>query len=142
MRRRSYRGDSDIDLLRAFNAKAFAETAGGGYVHPGDIPHRLFNGNKWFDPGEVLAIWEDDERVAAWVLVGPRHHDFDAQVRPDLRGTEFEREVLRYAENRTLDLMRRHGIDGDRIRCAAYRCDTTRVELLTELGWVLDGAPP
>jgi len=47
-------GDSDVALLQAFNATAIAETAGCGYVHPGDIPHRLFNGNKLFDPSEVL----------------------------------------------------------------------------------------
>jgi GNAT superfamily N-acetyltransferase len=142
MKRRCYHGDSDIELLQAFNATAIAQSAGCGYVHPGDIPHRLFNGNKLFDPVEVLTIWEDEDRVAAWVLVGPRHRSYDAQVRPDLRGTRFEREVLAYAENRTLDLMRRHRIEGDRIYGTAHRCDTTRVELLTELGWVRDGKPP
>jgi mycothiol synthase len=142
MKRRSYQGDSDIGLLQAFNAAAIAETAGCGYVHPGDIPHRLFNGNKLYDPGEVLTIWEDDAGVAAWVLVGPRHRGYAAQVRLDLRGTGFEREVLGYAENRTLHLMRRHRIEGDRIHGEAYRCDATRVELLTELGWVPDGEPP
>jgi ribosomal protein S18 acetylase RimI-like enzyme len=95
-----------------------------------------------FNPVEVLTIWEDEDRVAAWVLVGPRHRSYDAQVRPDLRGTRFEREVLGYAENSTLDLMRRHRIEGDRIYGTAHRCDTTRVELLTELGWVRNGKPP
>lgn len=142
MKRRRYHGDSDVELLQAFNATAIAQSAGCGYVHPGDIPHRLFNGNKLFDPGEVLTIWEDEVGVAAWVLVGPRHQGFDAQVRSDLRGTQFERPVLDYAENRTLVLMRRHGIEGDRIFSEAHRCDTTRIELLTELGWVPDGKLP
>ena len=142
MQRRCYHGDSDVELLQAFNATAIAQSAGCGYVHPGDIPHRLFNGNKLFDPAEVLTIWEDDDGVAAWVMVGPRRREYDAQVRPDLRGTNFEREVLMYAENRTLDLIRRHRIEGDRIYGDAYRCDTTRVELLTEMGWVRDGKPP
>jgi ribosomal protein S18 acetylase RimI-like enzyme len=142
MKRRCYQGDSDVALLQAFNAVAIAQSAGCGYVHPGDIPHRLFNGNKLYDPAEVLTIWEDKEGVAAWVLVGLRHNIYDAQVRPDLRGTRFEREVLVYAEQRTSVLMHRHGIEGDRIYSDAYRCDTTRVELLTELGWVGDGEPP
>ena len=73
MKRRCYHGDSDVELLQAFNAAAIAQSAGCGYLHPGDIPHRLFNGNKLFDPVEVLAIWEDKDRVAAWVLVGPHH---------------------------------------------------------------------
>ena len=142
MKRRCYHEDSDVELLQAFNATAIAQSAGCGYVHPGDIPHRLFNGNKLFDPVEVLTIWEDEDGVAAWVMVGLRDQSYDAQVRPDLRGTNFEREVLGYAENRTLVLMLRHSIEGDRIYSEAHRCDTTRVELLTELAWVRDGEPP
>jgi GNAT superfamily N-acetyltransferase len=142
MKRRCYQGDSDVALLQTFNARAIAQSAGCGYVHPGDIPHRLFSGNKLYDPAEVLTIWEDEDGVTAWVLVGPRHKSYDAQVRPDLRGTRFERQVLEYAEKRTIDLMCRHGIEGDRIYSDAYRCDTTRVELLTELGWESDGEPP
>jgi ribosomal protein S18 acetylase RimI-like enzyme len=142
MNRRHYQGDSDIVLLQAFNATAIAQSAGCGYVHPGDIPHRLFNGNKLFDPGEVLTIWEDEDGVAAYALVGLRHRGFDAQVRSDLRGLRFERQVLEYAEKRTLVLMRRHSIEGDRILSDAHRCDTTRVELLTELGWERVSEPP
>lgn len=142
MKRRSYRSDADVGLLQAFNAKAIAQTAGCGYVHPGDIPHRLFNGNKLFDPREVLTIWEAEDEVVAWVLVGPQHRSYDAQVRPDMRGTRFEREVLEYAENRTLELMHLHKIEADRIYDTAYRCDTTRTRLLTELGWESDSKPP
>ena len=138
MKRRSYQRDSDIELLQAFTAAAIAETDGFGYEHPGDIPHRLFNGNRLFDPGEVMTIWEDGDGVAAFVLAGPRHRSFDARVRPELRGGDFECEVYEYAEMRTLDLMRAHGIEGDRIGCAAYRGDTDLEELLTELGWTLE----
>lgn len=142
MKRRSYRGASDLALLQAFNSAAIAATAGCGYVHPGDIPHRLYNGNKLFDPAEVLTVWETEGRVAAWVLVGPRHRSFDAQVRPDLRGTALEHDVLVYAEHRTVELMDQHAIEGDHLDAEAHRCDTTRAGLLTELGWVPDGEPP
>ena len=37
--------------------------------------------------------------------------------------------------------MRRHNIEGDRLHGDAYRCDTTRTELLTELGWECSGRP-
>ena len=142
MRRRSYEGASDLALLQAFTAAATATTGGCGYVHPGDVPHRLFNGNKWFDPAEVMTIWEDDLGVAAWVLASPRFRGYDAQVRPDLRGGAFEREVLEYADARTAELMRRHGIESDEMLADAFRCDLMRIELLTSLGWVPDGDPP
>ncbi|MFC2078629.1 GNAT family N-acetyltransferase [Candidatus Bipolaricaulota bacterium] len=142
MKHRPYQDDSDVELLQAFNAAAIAETDHCGYLHPGDIPHHIFSGNKLYDPSEILRIWEDEQGVAAWVLVGPRHRSYDAQVRPDLRGGDFEREVLKFADERTLELMRHHKIEGDRLLGDAFRCDTARSKLLTELGWTPDDAPP
>ena len=135
MNRRTYQRDSDLKLLQSFNSEAIAATEGCGYIHPGDIPHRLFNGNKLFDPCEVMTIWEDGKGVAAWLLVGPRHRSYDAQVRPDLRGDDFEREVLEYADNLTVELMRQHNVEGAQLYGVVYRCDTTRARLLTKLGW-------
>jgi len=142
MKQRPYRGHSDVELLRAFNAAAIAATDHCGYLHPGDIPHHVFSGNKQYDPSEVLRIWEDARGVAAWVLVGPRHKGYDAQVRPDLRGGAFEREVLQFADRRTSELMRLHGIEGELLMGDAFRCDRARSALLTELGWIHEEAPP
>jgi hypothetical protein len=72
-------------LLQDFNAAAIALTDHCGYLHPGDIPHHLSSGNRYYDPAEVMTIWDDDQGVAAWLLVGPRHKSYDAQVCPDLR---------------------------------------------------------
>jgi len=142
MQARSYQGAADIALLQNFNAAAFAQTDGCGYLHPGDIPHRLFNGNKYYDPAAVLTIWEDTDGVAAWVLVAPRSRSFDAQVWPAHRGGEFERLVLQSAEKRTCELMQQHAITGDDLFSEAYQCDSARVALLQELGWVKEDEPP
>ena len=142
MLRRTYAGEADVARLQEFNAAAIAVTDHCGYLHPGDIPHHLFNGNRFYDPAEVLTIWEDDRGVAAWLLVGPRHKSYDAQVRPDLRGAALEREVLEYADRRTVDLMRRHGVEGDCIHADAFRGDTARIELLLALGWEADNKMP
>lgn len=139
---RRYRDARDVALLQDFNAAAIAATHGCGFIHPGDIPHRLFNGNKLYDPAEVLTIWEDPSGIAGWVMASPRHRGFDAQVRPDLRAGAFEKETLEYAENEVRTLMRRHGIDGEQLDGDAYRCDTTRAALLTKLGWTSDVDPP
>jgi ribosomal protein S18 acetylase RimI-like enzyme len=135
MNRRTYLNEADLLLLQEFNAAAIALTDHCGYLHPGDIPHHLFNGNKHYDPAEVMTIWEDDQGVAAWLLVGPRHKSYDAQVRPDLRGGELERTILEYADERTVELMRRDEIDGDCIYADAFRGDSARIELLLALGW-------
>lgn len=142
MIRRTYTGEADLKLLQDFNAAAIAVTDHCGYLHPGDISHHLFNGNKYYDPTEVMTIWEDDQGVAAWLLVGPRHKSYDAQVRPDLRGNDFEREVLEYADDRTVELMRRHDITGDCIYGDVFRGDAARVELLAALGWESDKELP
>ncbi|MCP4421024.1 MAG: GNAT family N-acetyltransferase [Chloroflexi bacterium] len=89
-----------------------------------------------------MTIWEDDQGVAAWLLVGPRHKSYDAQVRPDLRGGEFEREVLEYADDRTVELMCLHDIAGDCIYADAFRGDAARAELLVALGWEADSELP
>ncbi|MCP4285179.1 MAG: GNAT family N-acetyltransferase, partial [Gammaproteobacteria bacterium] len=142
MIKRTYTGEADLKLLQDFNAVAIAATNHCGYLHPGDIPHHLFSGNKYYDPAEVMTIWEDDQGVAAWLLVGPRHKSYDAQVRPDLRGNDFERGVLEYADDRTVELMQRHNITGDCIYADAFRGDTPRVELLAALGWESDDKLP
>ena len=89
-----------------------------------------------------MTIWEDDQGVAAWLLVGPGHKSYDAQMRPDLRGNDLEREVLEYADDRTVELMRRHDVAGDCIYGDAFRGDTARVQLLAALGWKADDELP
>jgi ribosomal protein S18 acetylase RimI-like enzyme len=76
--------------------------------------------------------------VAAWVIAAPRYKSFDAQVRPDLRGAAFEREILQYAEARILELMRKYEIDSEYISADAFQCDRARSSLLTDLGWELE----
>ena len=142
MKRRAYTGAADLQRLQAFNAAAIAVTDHCGYLHPGDIPHHIYNGNRGYDPTELLAIWEDDQGVAAWVLANLRHKGFDAQVRPDLRGDTFEREVLAYAWERTGDLMRRHAVAGGFLHVEGFRGDNARVRVLTALGWEVESGPP
>jgi ribosomal protein S18 acetylase RimI-like enzyme len=63
-------------------------------------------------------------------------------VRPDLRGGDFEREVLDHADSRQIEVMAEHGIETDRMFGEADRCEPARAELLVERGWVPDGDPP
>ena len=142
MKKRSYVGEADLKLLQDFNAKAIAETDHCGYLHPGDIPHHIYNGNKYYDPAEVLTIWEDDRGLAAWLLVNVRFKGFDAQVRPDLRGGDLEREMLELAYERTSELVRQYGIECEYIHADAFRGDTARIRLLDELGWKLEDELP
>ena len=142
MKRRTYTGEADLKLLQGFNAAAIAVTDHCGYLHPGDIPHHIYNGNKHYDPVELMTLWEDDQGLAAWLLADPSHKSFDAQIRPDLRGDDLEREVLELAYDRTAELMHKHNIESDYMFADAFRGDTTRIELLSSLGWESDGELP
>jgi mycothiol synthase len=147
MNKRKSTGEADLALLQAFNAAAIATTDHCGYLHPGDIPHHIYSGNKHYDPAELMTIWEDAQGVAAWVLANPSFKCFDAQVRPDLRGpvsrgSDLEREVLELAYERTVNMMKRHNIDSNFIYADAFQGDTARAELLTALGWEPDNETP
>jgi mycothiol synthase len=142
MKKRTYTGEADLKLLQGFNASAIAVTDHCGYLHPGDIPHHIYNGNKHYDPIELMTIWEDDQGMAAWLLVNPNHKSFDAQVRPDLRGCDFAREILELAYESTVKLMQLHNISSDWIYTDAFQGDTARAELLTALGWEPDNELP
>ena len=142
MEKRRYSGETDLKLLQDFNAKAISITNHCGYLHPGDIPHHIYNGNRYFDPAELMTIWEDEHGVAAWLLANPRFKGFDTQVRPDLRGGDLEREVLEMAYERTVELINRFEIECDHIYADAFRGDTARIQLLEELGWLPDGELP
>ena len=98
MRRRSYEGEADVARLQRFNAESIAATGGCGFLHPGDIAHHLFNGNKHFDPADLTTIWEDESGVAAWVLAQPTYRAYDIQVRHDLRGGPLHLPVPRGAQ--------------------------------------------
>jgi len=142
MKKRAYTGEADLKLLQDFNAAAIAVTDHCGYLHPGDIPHHIYNGNKHYDPVELMTIWEDTQGVAAWLLVNPSFKCFDAQVRPDLRGHDLEREVLELAYDHTAQRMRQDNIDSEWVYADAFQGDSARSDLLKTLGWEPDNEDP
>ena len=76
------------------------------------------------------------------MLTNPMFRGYDIQVRHDLRGGAFEREVLEFADARIVEAMRANGIESDVIVGDAFRCDLARVALLNEMGWMQDESPP
>ena len=142
MKKRAYTGGADLKILQDFNAAAIAVSNHCGYLHPGDIAHHIYNGNKYYDPADLMTIWEDAHGVAAWLLVNVRFKGFDAQVRPDLRGGDLEREVLELAYVRTVELIRQNEVECDHIYADAFQGDTARIQLLEVLGWERAGELP
>ena len=139
--RRPYRNADDLARLQAFNAAAIRDTGGLGYLHPGDIPHHLFSGNRQFDPADVLSLWESDGQIAAWALAAPAFSGADVQVRPDLRRS-LEAEVQDWADTEIRRLQTVHGIERDFLEADVWKGDDFRADLLRSAGYEPDGEPP
>lgn len=138
MRRRAFRGAEDLARLQQFTAECIREYGRTGLLHPGDIPHHIYNGLRREDPRELVHIWEGDAgEVAAWTLLHPSAAGFDPQVAPVIRETHpgLEREVLQWSEQALLEIMAARNMDNVPIKTAADEDDRTRVELLENMGW-------
>jgi mycothiol synthase len=80
---RPYRGAGDLAAMQHLNMAAVAEAGDLGYLHPGDIAHRLYNGLRRFDLADVVRLWDDDGGLAAWATLWPHLGGFDVQARLD-----------------------------------------------------------
>jgi ribosomal protein S18 acetylase RimI-like enzyme len=138
MRRRAYRGPEDIDLLQDFTARQTARHGRVGLVHPGDIPHRIFNGLRREDPRELIHLWERGGDVMAWALLDPAHAGFDPQIAPGAReeSPDLEHQVIAWSEETLLALLEERDSEATFIETDAFEADTTRGELLRTLGWI------
>ncbi len=92
MKARQYSGADDLLRLQQYNAQQIAHTPC-GWLHPGDIPHHLYNVLRHDDPHRLLRLWEADGAICGWGLVYPD----DAFVIQTARHDVME-EVLAWAE--------------------------------------------
>jgi ribosomal protein S18 acetylase RimI-like enzyme len=132
--RRPYEAEADIYAMQALNAAAIAEVGHCGYLHTGDIPHRIFNGMRKYDARDIVHLWQDETgRLAAWLVVYPSWALFDYQVRPEHRGAALEEEVVDFA----VAEMRKHPKPEkeDAIGVDVYEGDTTCAHILASRGF-------
>ena len=78
----------DRQVLRGFRPRD-------GRGADGDIPHRIYNGNRGRLPQEeIISVWENDREIIAYAIVAAYYNGFDAFVSPAYCGTDDEREIL------------------------------------------------
>jgi ribosomal protein S18 acetylase RimI-like enzyme len=138
MIRRGYRGAEDVALLQGVNERWIELAGHGGYLHPGDIAHRFFNGLKLFDLSDLVHIWIDAEgEVAAWGVVYPNHRGFDLQVAPQVRTTtpELERDAIEMLEAELRSRLEPAEDGSTDLVVDAFLEDEMRIFHLEELGW-------
>lgn len=145
MKRRSYRGEEDVARLQAFNARAVAENGYAGYLHVGDIPHRMFNALRFEDVRRLLHVWEDtDGEIVAWALVYPPNDvaqdppldpAFDLQVRADVRSVDLEVELVRFLIADIEAMCKERDATSCRIIVDAFQGDSVRAAAAERCGF-------
>lgn len=126
---------TDADLPRLLDTFAgwIAEVGRCGYDHVGELPHRIYENLRGRRPvGELVRLWEAGDEIVGLTINLRFGAAFDVFTAPALRGTEAEREMIRTA----------YQITGERLAASeeyvltdVFDCDTTRIGLLTELGF-------
>lgn len=133
---RPYEGANDLDRLIAFNAAAYSTHLGvDGYLHVGNIPHRIYNGLRRYNPAELVHLWEDEAgNLLGWDIIYPNFIAFDVQIHPAHRGGDLEARMVAWVEARVRDLANRDG-KGKTITSDVYESDEARRAVLTAQGY-------
>jgi mycothiol synthase len=140
--RKPYTGRADLQRMQTMLAESIRAVGDRGYMHVGDIPHRIYNGLRHHpDRQQLVHLWQTQAgQLVGWSLIYPQWNAFDTQVHADYKGTAAERAILAW----TIDEVVRHrqthpaGDDGEsdgHIHTDVHGGDTTRIELLTRLGF-------
>ena len=125
----------ELGLLQEFNGRAIAEVGHAGYLHPGDIVHRMFNGCRRYEVSRLVHIWEDGAGITAWSMLQPGPNSFDLQVRPDKRGGDLEVSLLLWSESALLRLLAEIEKPVATVVIDVFADDAARIEAAAEAGW-------
>ena len=121
---RPYRDAADLARLQQYNAAQIAQDAC-GWLHPGDIPHRLFNSGRGHQPSDLLRLWEDDAgAIVGWAMFIPQK-GFDVQS----HDAAVIAEALAWAES---------SLTADTIETEVWDGDAFRTAILTQHGFAPD----
>lgn len=125
--------ETDLQAVQAALSTWIQMAGGEHYCHVGDVPHRIYNGQRGrYHAPSLMSIWKDDGEIIAFSLHEARHKMWEAFLHPNCRGDDIEREVLQSAETATLALM---PDDADAIKTGYFETDTARKNLLTAMGY-------
>lgn len=132
--RKPYTGAADLKRLQTFVANCVAAAGVCGYMHTGDIPHRIYNANRWYNAEDVCTYWEDDAgNMCAWAVIFVKSADYNAELHYAHRGGDLETAVLDWCE--TAVLAQLPPGKARVISTEAFDCDAIRRQLLLQRGY-------
>ena len=129
--------DNDLELLQSCIMNWRQQNPDGTYCHPGDIPHRLYNGNRGrFVLADITRVYYQGDTVAALLLCYPRHEGMDVFINPDL---QKEHDLLLPVLHEGHQIVRDYLDNNDKADSPVYvecfHTDTHRQKLLTKAGF-------
>lgn len=129
--------DSDINLLQSCIMNWRKQNPDGTYCHPGDIPHRLYNGNLSVMPlAEITRIYYQGDRVVALLFCYPRYAGMDVFINPDFQGEhELFLPLLDEGHRIVRDYLDSHDKADKEVYVDCFHGDTARQALLTKVGF-------
>ena len=128
----AYRHPHDFARLVRFLSQVRTDVQHTHYLHVGDLTWQMFHMLSDYPPADLVQIWEDTHGdILGFVLLFPPFGGFEAHLRPQDRGTALEVELLGWAEQHLPARPRHSTLVNNR--------DTTRLTLLTDLGYVPQG---
>ncbi|MGW4466109.1 GNAT family N-acetyltransferase [Micromonospora sp. NPDC004704] len=128
--------DHDLPRLQETFADWIAAAGRCGYDHIGELPHRIYENLRGQRPvGDLVHLWEDRDTIVGLAINLRFGSAFDVFTAPPLRGTPAELRMLRDAYETTAGLLTGGSGDGY-VLTDVFDCDTTRIGLLNELGFV------
>lgn len=128
VRQREFDADRDFDVMRRLAARRTAVMGVGTNLHPGDIAHRIWNGNRLEDPIDVVPTWVSGGELVAFAILIPKFQAFDLVVEPDLGAGDLE-SIL----DRTIELAR----DDRRVETDVIGDDPSMTSRLRSRGFAL-----
>lgn len=128
IQRRDFDGERDLGPMQDLVAERTARMGIGTNLHPGDIAHRIWNGNRMHDKVDVVPTWVEGSRIVAFAVVWPKEQALDLVVDPDLDAAA-RGQVL----DEAIDVAR----DDDRVEADVMGEDEDLLGMLAERGFHL-----
>jgi Acetyltransferases len=133
----------DLRRVLAFVGTCCALTDFSDSFHPGDISHFISNTLRGRDPNQHVFFTEDSQgQITALVWVQPpRFSGFQVMIHPKQRDSDFEAQLIEWAENAAIALLQAENATSNEIATEVASGDLARVNALRQHGFEPEAQP-
>lgn len=137
---RMYTSNEDMARIQDANAR-WAQIAGSslGYIHSGDIAHRLGNGMRHttLPLTELVRIFEQDGEIVGWLVLYPHWCSFEVQVHPHYHGGDLYRRMVDWVEEWLIAYIQRTPNAEKALYWDVFQGDEATEQIAAEHGYTL-----